>query len=102
MGTAFIWIYSLALAVGPLLELDGHVFYQSAHIKNSLFFKNWDVSFDALQAFALKLLEYHPNVRNLTTAEMQTVVATDSWETLSTFLLKTTSDERYHPKVFYG
>ena len=100
-GILLIWIFSLAIAAGPLMETDNHMIYQTALMNQNPFFRSWDVSFDTLQRFTIKLLQFHPNMKNLTDLDVEAVANTKSWLVLSNFLQSRFS-ENFTPKNYYG
>ena len=101
IGIVFIWAFSLCVAVGPLMEQGGHMFYQTALVKQNLFFDSWDISYDTLKVFATKLLQFHPNMKNLTESEVQTVLTTSSWNVLAEFLTSRYKDN-FELTSYYG
>ena len=101
LGIAFIWAISLLIAVGPLLESNGHRFYHTALMKQNLFFDSWEVDFNAFKSFAIKLLQFYPGMRNMTDYEIKTVVNAESWTVLTQFV-KTRYSTNVQPTDYYG
>ena len=91
----------MVIAVAPLLEQDDHMFYQSAVIKRNVYFKYWDVDFDALKSFAIKMFTFHPALKNATISQQNEVLNTKSWNILATFV-KGNLDSNFHIDGFYG
>ena len=81
-----IWTISLAIAVGPLLEQEGHTFYHLAMLKDDMFFQRRDVSFDALKSFALRLFTFHSGLVNASSTVKENVLKVNSWTVLQEFL----------------
>ena len=100
-GIVFIWVFSFAIAVGPLMEKNNHMLYQTALMEQNPFFRPWNVTFDTLKSFTIKLIQFHPNMKNLTNLDVETVVNTKSWLVL-TKLLKSRYSEKFIPKSYYG
>ena len=101
LGIIFIWLASLTVGIAPLLELDGSKFYQTAVMKQNLFFPSWDISFDTLKSFAVKMIQFHPNMRNLTDFDVRNVLNTDSWQDI-TELLAGRYSQRFRLNNYYG
>jgi len=101
LGITFIWAFSILMAVGPLMENNGHRFYQTALMKQNLFFDSWEVDFNAFKSFAIKLLQFHPGMRNLTDYEIKTVVNAESWPVLTQFV-KSRYSTNVQPTDYYG
>ena len=83
------------------METDGHTLYQSVHMEQNPFFRSWDVSFDTLKSFTLKLLQFHPDMKNLSHLQVEDIVNTESWLVLTKFLQSHYS-ENLTPKGYYG
>ena len=87
--------------MGPLLEQNDHVFYQSAVIKNNIYFKYGDIDFDALKLFAIKMFTFHPALKNSTISQQNEVLNTKSWTTLINFI-KGNLENNFEVNGFYG
>ena len=83
------------------MERDGSMFYQTAVMKRNHFFSSWDASFKTLKSFTMKLIQFHPNMRNLTESDVNDIINTESWQTLTDFLADRYS-ERFQFTNYYG
>ena len=86
LSICVLWVVCLCVAFLPLLEYDGNVYYQSVVVKNSPYFKTWDINFNTLKSFAIKLFTFHPDLRNASTIEKGRVINSTSWKELDQFI----------------
>ena len=89
IGILCIWVVSICLALLPVVLVnDGHVYSQSVVVKNNPYFKTWNVNFDTLKSFAIKLLTFHPDLKNASLIERKMVANSASWKELEQFIEK--------------
>lgn len=89
------------MAFGPLMESEGHRFHQTILMKKNIYFKSWQVSFDSLKSYAVKLIDFHPHFSNISVVDRQVVANTESWLVLSE-LLNATFPNRFQISRYYG
>ena len=88
IGIVTSWMVSLLVALVPLMEEKDHIYYNTAILKNNAYFKHWDVDFETLRSFVIKLFTFHPDLRNATENEQLEVINTKSWAFMENILQK--------------
>ena len=101
LSIVIIWLLTIAVAVGPLLDNDNIEPYNLIVNKDVYFNNRRTVHTDALRSFALKLFTFLPGLHNATENEINQVVSSRSWHFLSQFIQSKYS-EQFKVEAFHG
>ena len=101
LSIAFVWVFTIAVAVGPLLD-NGNIEPYNLFVSRDVYFKNRRViDTNALNAFALKLFTFQPGLHNSTESQISEVVNSRSWRFLTQFIQSKYS-EKFKVEAFHG
>ena len=101
LSIAFVWLLTIAVAIGPLLD-NGNVEPYNLIVSQDVYFNNRRIiDTNALKAFVLKLFTFQPGLHNSTENEISQVVNSRSWRFL-THLIQSKYSDKFKVEAFHG